>query len=76
MLKAVHLIYEQGTEMDAALWKPRKVVIIGAGAVVRLLPTRWLREVWLTRLSCWTPIGNRHGQVLDLAHGQAFFPSS
>jgi len=76
MLKAVHLIYEQGTEMDAALWKPRKVVIIGAGAVgstfAYTLAQRGLADE-IVLLDANRELAM--GQVLDLAHGQAFFPS-
>jgi L-lactate dehydrogenase len=61
--------------MDAP-WKPRKVVIVGAGAVgstfAYALAQSGLADEILLR-------DNNHdlakGQVLDLAHGQAFFPS-
>ncbi|MDE2182387.1 MAG: L-lactate dehydrogenase [Alphaproteobacteria bacterium] len=62
--------------MQSEHWKPRKVVIVGAGAVGSTLAyTLALRgladEIVLLD-------ANREfamGQVLDLEHGQAFFPS-
>jgi L-lactate dehydrogenase len=62
--------------MDDAPWKPRKVVIVGAGAVgstfAYTLAQSGLADEILLR-------DHNHdlamGQVLDLAHGQAFFPS-
>jgi L-lactate dehydrogenase len=62
--------------MTDAPWKPRKVVIVGAGAVgstfaYTLAQSGLADEIVLQDA--------RHelalGQVLDLAHGQAFFPS-
>jgi L-lactate dehydrogenase len=62
--------------MQNAPWKPRKVVIVGAGAVgstfaYTLAQSGLADEIVLKDA--------RHelalGQVLDLAHGQAFFPS-
>lgn len=62
--------------MQDAPWKPRKVVIVGAGAVgstfaYTLAQSGLADEIVLKDA--------RHelamGQVLDLAHGQAFFPS-
>ena len=62
--------------MNDAPWKPRKVVIVGAGAVgstfaYTLAQSGLADEIVLK--------DSRHelamGQVLDLAHGQAFFPS-
>jgi L-lactate dehydrogenase len=62
--------------MTDAPWKPRKVVIVGAGAVgstfaYTLAQSGLADEIVLK--------DSRHelamGQVLDLAHGQAFFPS-
>jgi L-lactate dehydrogenase len=63
-------------QMNDAPWKPRKVVIVGAGAVgstfaYTLAQSGLADEIVLK--------DSRHdlvmGQVLDLAHGQAFFPS-
>jgi len=62
--------------MNNAPWKPRKVVIVGAGAVgstfAYTLAQSGLADEILLR-------DHNHdlamGQVLDLAHGQAFFPS-
>ena len=62
--------------MIDAPWKPRKVVIVGAGAVgstfAYALAQSGLADEILVR-------DHNHdlamGQVLDLAHGQAFFPS-
>jgi len=62
--------------MIDAPWKPRKVVIVGAGAVgstfAYTLAQSGLADEILLR-------DHNHelamGQVLDLAHGQAFFPS-
>jgi L-lactate dehydrogenase len=58
------------------IWKPRKVVIVGAGAVgstfaYALAQSGSADEIVLSD-------ANRElamGQALDLAHGQAFFPS-
>jgi len=58
------------------IWKPRKVVIVGAGAVgstfaYALAQNGSADEIVLSD-------ANRElamGQALDLAHGQAFFPS-
>jgi L-lactate dehydrogenase len=65
-----------GRQMIDAPWKPRKVVIVGAGAVgstfAYALAQSGLADEILLR-------DHNHdlalGQVLDLAHGQAFFPS-
>jgi L-lactate dehydrogenase len=62
--------------MNNAPWKPRKVVIVGAGAVgstfAYTLAQSGLADEILLR-------DHNHdlamGQILDLAHGQAFFPS-
>ncbi len=62
--------------MNSEYWRPRKVVIVGAGAVgstfaYALSQTGLADEIAL--------LDENHemamGQVLDLAHGQAFFPS-
>ncbi|MGA7674405.1 MAG: L-lactate dehydrogenase [Rhizomicrobium sp.] len=67
---------EQGAEMDAVHWKSRKVVIVGAGAVgstfAYTLAQRGLADE-LVLLDANQELAR--GQVLDLAHGQAFFPS-
>ena len=57
-------------------WKPRKVVIIGAGAVgstfaYTLAQSGLADEIGLLDANHELAMG----QVLDLAHGQAFFPS-
>jgi L-lactate dehydrogenase len=57
-------------------WKPRKVVIIGAGAVgstfaYALAQSGLADEIGLRDTNHELAMG----QVLDLAHGQAFFPS-
>ena len=57
-------------------WKPRKVVIVGAGAVgstfaYALAQSGLADEIGLLDASHELAMG----QVLDLAHGQAFFPS-
>jgi L-lactate dehydrogenase len=57
-------------------WKPRKVVIIGAGAVgstfaYTLAQSGLAEEIGLLDANHELAMG----QVLDLAHGQAFFPS-
>jgi L-lactate dehydrogenase len=57
-------------------WKPRKVVIVGAGAVgstfaYALAQSGLADEIVLRDANHELAIG----QVLDLAHGQAFFPS-
>ena len=58
-------------------WKPRKVVIVGAGAVgstfaYALAQSGLAEEIGLLDANHELAMG----QVLDLAHGQAFFPSS
>ena len=64
-------------EMDTGHWKSRKVAIVGAGAVgstfAYTLAERGLADE-IVLLDA-----NRElvmGQALDLAQGQAFFPSS
>jgi L-lactate dehydrogenase len=57
-------------------WKPRKVVIVGAGAVgstfaYALAQSGLADEIGLLDANHEMAMG----QVLDLAHGQAFFPS-
>ena len=57
-------------------WKPRKVVIVGAGAVgstfaYTLAQSGLADEIGLLDANHELAMG----QVLDLAHGQAFFPS-
>ncbi|MDR3752003.1 MAG: L-lactate dehydrogenase [Terracidiphilus sp.] len=62
--------------MNDEHWKPRKVVIVGAGAVgstfAYVLAQSGLADEILLRDSNHDLV---MGQVLDLAHGQAFFPS-
>ena len=62
--------------MNDDLWRPRKVVIVGAGAVgstfaYALAQSGLSDEIALRDANHELAIG----QVLDLAHGQAFFPS-
>jgi L-lactate dehydrogenase len=62
--------------MNADPWKPRKVVIVGAGAVgstfaYALAQSGLADEIGLLDANADLSMG----QVLDLAHGQAFFPS-
>ena len=62
--------------MNIEPWKPRKVVIVGAGAVgstfaYALAQTGLADEIALRDANHELALG----QVLDLAHGQAFFPS-
>jgi L-lactate dehydrogenase len=62
--------------MNDAPWKPRKVVIVGAGAVgstfaYALAQSGLADEIVLHDANHELVMG----QVLDLAHGQAFFPS-
>jgi L-lactate dehydrogenase len=62
--------------MIDAPWKPRKVVIVGAGAVgstfaYALAQSGLADEILLRDHNADLALG----QVLDLAHGQAFFPS-
>jgi L-lactate dehydrogenase len=62
--------------MNDAPWKPRKVVIVGAGAVgstfaYALAQSGLADEIVLRDASHELVMG----QVLDLAHGQSFFPS-
>jgi L-lactate dehydrogenase len=57
-------------------WKPRKVVIVGAGAV----GSTFAYALAQSGLADEIALGDANhelamGQVLDLAHGQAFFPS-
>lgn len=62
--------------MDTAHWKSRKVAIVGAGAVgstfAYTLAQRGLADE-IVLLDANRELAK--GQVLDLAHGQAFFPS-
>lgn len=62
--------------MESSMWKPRKVVIVGAGAVgstfAFALAQRGLaEEISLMDLNA----DYAAGQVLDLAHGLPFYPS-
>ena len=62
--------------MNDASWKPRKVVIVGAGAVgstfaYTLAQSGLADEIALRDANHELALG----QVLDLVHGQAFFPS-
>jgi L-lactate dehydrogenase len=62
--------------MNDAPWKPRKVVIVGAGAVgstfaYALAQSGLADEIALSDANHELVMG----QVLDLAHGRAFFPS-
>ncbi len=62
--------------MNDDTWKPRKVVIVGAGAVgstfaYALAQSGLADEIALLDANHELAMG----QVLDLAHGQAFFPS-
>jgi len=62
--------------MNDENWKPRKVVIVGAGAVgstfaYTLAQGGLAEEIGLLDANHELAMG----QVLDLAHGQAFFPS-
>jgi L-lactate dehydrogenase len=62
--------------MNDENWKPRKVVIVGAGAVgstfaYTLAQSGLADEIGLLDANHELAMG----QVLDLAHGQAFFPS-
>jgi L-lactate dehydrogenase len=62
--------------MHDASWKPRKVVIVGAGAVgstfaYALAQSGLADEIVLRDANRELALG----QVLDLVHGQAFFPS-
>ncbi|HEX7617240.1 MAG TPA: NAD(P)-binding protein, partial [Verrucomicrobiae bacterium] len=62
--------------MNHENWKPRKVVIVGAGAVgstfaYTLAQSGLAEEIGLLDANHELAMG----QVLDLAHGQAFFPS-
>jgi L-lactate dehydrogenase len=57
-------------------WKPRKVVIVGAGAVGSTFAYALAQSGYADEIALLD--ANRDmavGQVLDLAHGQAFFPS-
>jgi len=61
--------------MNSELWKPRKVVIVGAGAVgstfaYALAQSGLADEIGLLDANHELALG----QVLDLAHGQAIFP--
>ena len=62
--------------MNVEHWKPRKVVIVGAGQVgstfAYTLALRGLADE-IVLLDANRELAK--GQVLDLAHGQAFFPS-
>ena len=62
--------------MNDKNWKPRKVVIIGAGAVGSTFAYALAQSGLADEIALGD--ANRElakGQVLDLAHGQAFFPS-
>ena len=63
--------------MNAEHWNPRKVVIVGAGQVgstfAYTLAMRGLADE-IVLIDANRELAK--GQVLDLAHGQAFFPSS
>ncbi len=58
------------------LWKPRKVVIVGAGAVGSTFAYA-LAQRGVADEICLTDIHREFaaGQVLDLAHGLPFYPS-
>src|ERR1035437_6948605 len=65
-----------GIKMNDAPWKPRKVVIVGAGAVgstfaYTLAQSGLADEIALRDANHELAMA----QVLDLVHGQAFFPS-
>jgi len=62
--------------IDKKRWKPRKVVIVGAGAVgstfaYALAQSGLADEIVLTDIN----LQMMEGQALDLAHGLPFFPS-
>jgi L-lactate dehydrogenase len=62
--------------MNDEPWRPRKVVIVGAGAVgstfaYTLAQSGLADEIALRDANHELAMG----QVLDLVHGQAFFPS-
>ena len=62
--------------MNHENWKPRKVVIVGAGAVGSTFAYTLAQSGLADEIGLLD--ANREmamGQVLDLAHGQAFFPS-
>ncbi|MGB7748448.1 MAG: L-lactate dehydrogenase [Verrucomicrobiia bacterium] len=62
--------------MNDKNWKPRKVVIIGAGAVGSTFAYALAQSGLADEIALGD--ANRElakGQVLDLAHGQTFFPS-
>ena len=66
----------QAIEMNDDSWKPRKVVIVGAGAVGSTFAYALAQAGLADEIALHG--ANRElalGQVLDLAHGQAFFPS-
>ncbi|MGA9070763.1 MAG: L-lactate dehydrogenase [Terracidiphilus sp.] len=62
--------------MEDAPWKTRKVVIVGAGAVGSTFAYALAQSGLADEIAL---LDHNHelalGQVLDLAHGQAFFPS-
>jgi L-lactate dehydrogenase len=62
--------------MNDVHWKPRKVVIVGAGAVGSTFAYA-LAQSGLAEEICLLDAnrGLAMGQALDLAHGQTFFPS-
>ena len=71
-----NLPHNGGTKMNDEPWKPRKVVIVGAGAVgstfaYALAQSGLADEIALRDANHELALG----QVLDLVHGQAFFPS-
>jgi L-lactate dehydrogenase len=62
--------------MKDAPWKPRKVVIVGAGAVGSTFAYALAQSGLADEIALRDHSHERAmGQVLDLAHGQAFFPS-
>ena len=62
--------------MNDAPWKPRKVVIVGAGAVGSTFAYALAQSGLADEIALRDDNHERAlGQVLDLAHGQAFFPS-
>jgi L-lactate dehydrogenase len=70
------LYHSRGAKMNDERWKPRKVVIVGAGAVgstfaYALAQSGLADEIALRDANHELALG----QVLDLVHGQAFFPS-
>ncbi len=62
--------------MSAAKWKARKVVVIGAGAVGSTFAYALAQSGLADEIALLDANADfMKGQVLDLAHGQPFFPS-